>query len=105
MAKGVKTGGRKEGTPNRDRKDLMERLNEKFPGYDPVLAMAEIANNPIADIRLKLQANKEVAKYTHPQLKTIEYKDIPTLEVFLAMTPEERLAKIKELRETLNAGE
>lgn len=105
MALGHKTGGRQEGTPNRDRKDLMERLNDKFPGYDPVLAMAEIANSPMADIRLKLQANKEVAKYNHPQLKTIEYKDIPTLEAFLLMTQEERLAKINELRKTINKDE
>lgn len=72
MAKGKKTGGREQGTPNRDRKHLIERLNDMFPGYDPVLAMAAIANDKKLDINLRFQANKEVAKYVSPQLKSID---------------------------------
>ncbi len=44
MAKGIRTGGRKKGTPNNERKELSEMLSEKYPGYHPVMAMAEMAN-------------------------------------------------------------
>lgn len=66
MAKGIKTGGRKKGTPNVESKELLEMLNEKYPGYHPVMAMAEIANNKKNDLSLVFQANKEVAKYICP---------------------------------------
>lgn len=69
MAKGIKTGGREKGTPNRERKDLLEMLSEKYPDYHPVIALADIANNKQADENLRFQANKEVAKYVCPQLK------------------------------------
>lgn len=69
MAKGIKTGGREKGTPNRERKDLLEMLSEKYPGYHPVMAMAAIANDKKADESLKFHANKEIAKYVCPQLK------------------------------------
>lgn len=64
--------GRKKGTPNAERKDLMQILHDKFPGYNPVAAMAEMANDKKLDDNLRLQAHKEVAKYTFPQLKAIE---------------------------------
>lgn len=72
MAKGIKTGGRQTGTPNRERKSLIEMISEKYPDYHPVMAMAEIANNKKADERLRFNANKEVAKYICPQLKSME---------------------------------
>src|SRR5579872_361202 len=97
MAKGSKTGGRVLGTPNKDRRDLIERINELYPDYHPVIAMAAIANNPMADIRLKLLANKEVAKYVSPQLKSVQLNsgtnDSP--EVVIKVVREE----IKELIE------
>jgi len=78
MAKNTKTGGRKKGTPNRERKTLIEMLEEKYSGYNPVMAMAEIANNKKINIILRFQANKEVAKYVSPQLKAVQMdlKDI-----------------------------
>lgn len=78
MAKGFKTGGREQGTPNREHKKLIEMLAEKYPNYHPVLAMADIANNGTLEINLRFHANKEVAKYICPQLKTVEVKDVAT---------------------------
>lgn len=74
MAKGIKTGGREKGTPNRDTKEIAELLKEKYPDYHPIIALAEIANNKKNDLSLRLQANKEVAKYICPQLKSIDVK-------------------------------
>ena len=72
MAIGKKTGGRKAGTPNAERKELYALMAEKYPNYHPVMAMADIANNPKNEIDLRFQANKEVAKYVCPQLKAVE---------------------------------
>lgn len=70
MALGEKTGGRQKGTPNRERRELLELLQEKYPGYDPVIAMAEIAHTTENET-LRFQAHREVAKYTRPRLKTV----------------------------------
>lgn len=69
---GKKFGGRRKGTPNGERKELVAMLAEKYPDYHPVIAMADIANNEKYDIDLRFQANKECAKYVCPQLKAIE---------------------------------
>ena len=45
MAMGYKTGGRQKGTPNKNRAVLIERLSERFPNYDPVIALAELAQD------------------------------------------------------------
>jgi hypothetical protein len=73
MAQGVKTGGRKAGVPNKDKRGLIARLAAKFPEYDPVIHLAEIANDPEADLQMRFNASKEVAKYRHPQRKAVEH--------------------------------
>ena len=51
----------------------MARLDAKFPGWHPVVQMAEIANDESLSIQDRFQAAKEVAKYVTPQLKAIEH--------------------------------
>jgi|688.fasta_scaffold236683_1 hypothetical protein len=70
----IKTGGRLPGTPNRQTTELIDLIRCKYPTYHPVLALVDIANSS-EDISIKLQANKEVAKYVCPQLKSVEVKD------------------------------
>ena len=70
--KGQKTGGRIPGTPNKSTKAIAELLVEKYPGYHPIIALAEIANDKTQEVAIRLHANKEVAKYICPQLKSIE---------------------------------
>lgn len=72
--KGKKTGGRLPGTPNKQSLHIMQLIAEKYPNYHPVLALVDIANSS-QDIAIQLQANKEVAKYVCPQLKSIEIKE------------------------------
>lgn len=83
MAKGIKTGGRVKGTPNGDRKDLLEMMHKKYPKYHPVIALAEIAHTSPNEV-LRFQAHKEVAKYICPQLKAMEIIS----EVDLKNTPQ-----------------
>lgn len=73
--RGKKTGGRLPGTPNKKSLEIRELVTERYPGYHPVLALAEIATDPTNEVTVRLQANKEVAKYLCPQLKSVEVKD------------------------------
>ena len=73
MAQGQKTGGRTSGTPNKDTAALIALLKSKYPKWDPVIAMAEIANKQGQDPMLQLQAAKEVAQYIYPKRKAIEH--------------------------------
>ena len=69
-----KSGGRKPGVQNQMQRELSELLHEHYPGYDPVLAMADIANDMRNDPALRLQANEKVAPYTRPKLRALEIK-------------------------------
>lgn len=70
---GERRGGRQKGTTNKDKQELIDMIQEKFPDYHPLIALAEIANDDDSDKNLKLQASKEVCKYIVPQLKSIDH--------------------------------
>ena len=72
-APGERRGGRTAGTPNKDTSRLMELLSKKYPKWDPVIAMAEVANGNKADEGLRFAAAKEVAQYVYPKRKAIEH--------------------------------
>ena len=67
-----KKGGRKKGTANKATATLKELLAEKYPDYNPVVAMAEMAQDEKNTVTVRLAAHREVAKYTNHQLKAIE---------------------------------
>ena len=71
---GHKRGGRPKGSVNKDKKELMARIQEQCPGYDPVIAMAIIATDGENSIDLRFQAHKEVAQYVTPKLRSVEHK-------------------------------
>jgi hypothetical protein len=64
--------GRPIGMPNKPTQALRALLDKRFPGWNPVEQMAEIAQDETADIAIRLNAAKEVAKYVYPQLKAVE---------------------------------
>lgn len=71
MAQGLKTGGRKRGTPNKRTQEVVARL-EKLK-CDPIEGMAKIAmdvNNP-PELRGRMYA--ELAQYVAPKRKAIEH--------------------------------
>lgn len=72
MALGRKTGGRQKGTPNKPKQELLAKIQEQYPGYHPVMAMAALANDEDAPDFLRFQANKEVAQYIEPKRKALE---------------------------------
>ena len=67
-----KTGGRQKGTPNKRTQALIAAINEVCPDYDPVIAMAVIANDEGQDLSLRVQCHKEVAQYIHAKRKALE---------------------------------
>lgn len=76
MAKAIgskKSGGRKAGTPNKDKKELIERIKEKFPDYCPVEAMCKVGEDILEKPELRMTAHKEVAQYIYPKLKSIDH--------------------------------
>jgi hypothetical protein len=63
--------GRPAGQPNKPKRALLRLLQEKYPGYHPVLSMAKIANDPDTDLALAAQMHKEVARYVEPMLQAV----------------------------------
>ena len=70
MAIGKKTGGRVAGTPNRRTVELQDRLDAL--GIDPVLGLAQIANDPAASIDLKARVHCELMAYLYPKRKALD---------------------------------
>jgi len=84
MAKGVKTGGRKQGTPNKGKLSLMELIETKYPCYNPVLSLVEIANDLEVDVKIRVHCHKEVARYTHAPLKASEKEKESNINVIFS---------------------
>lgn len=87
--KKVEGSGRKKNVLNKDRATLYEQMQERYPGYNPVLAMADMAQDKKLDDNLRLQAHKEVAKYTFPQLKAMEVSGNMTGETVIRFIRED----------------
>lgn len=77
MPRGAKTpgSGRKKGTPNKDKADLLQLIRDHVgdQDYHPVLAMAEIANDVEMPLETRTAMHKEVSQYVAPKLKSIEH--------------------------------
>jgi len=80
MAMGYKTGGRQKGTPNKNRAALIERLNDKYPSYDPVIALAELAQDASVDLSVRLDCHKTLANYLYPKMRSVEWIDENTTQ-------------------------
>lgn len=66
---------RTKGAKNKPKRALLGLLQERYgKDFHPIMEIAKIAHNEEADLSLKLNANKELAKYISPQLKQVEVK-------------------------------
>ena len=66
-------GGRPKGAVNKPKRVLLSRLQAKYPDWDPVIAMADRANDETQDDRIRFDAEKEVASYLYPKMKSVEH--------------------------------
>ena len=67
----IKTGGRVKGTPNKKTIELQELIKEKYPNFNPILSMIELAENHFTATELQFQCLKEVAQYLLPKRKSL----------------------------------
>lgn len=83
MAKGGNRqgSGRPKGAHNKDKQELIDMINVKYPDYHPLLALADIANDSDNDKNLQFQASKEICKYIVPQLKSIDHSFVDKLNI------------------------
>src|SRR5690349_21126382 len=70
MALGIKTGGRRAGTPNRRTVELSDRLTEL--GVDPVAQLAQIALDDDAAAELRARVACELLAYLYPKRRALD---------------------------------
>lgn len=71
MARGIKTGGRRAGTPNRSTKQAAELLESL--GCNPIEGMVRIAMNERNPPELRGRMFSELARFVYPHRKAVEH--------------------------------
>lgn len=71
MAKGIKTGGRTKGTPNKKTINIQELLETEFEGFNPVRELITIYKTDIETAQ-KIVILKELSNYIYPKRKAID---------------------------------
>ena len=83
-----------------DQKDtkatILNMLQEKHPGYHPLISLAEIALNDDTPIKTQVDCHKTIVKYVESELKSVEVKadvntDFGTLRVIIDSDDEDDL--------------
>ncbi len=67
----IRHGGRQRGTPNRRTQRAVELLEEV--GFDPLMAMVELALDPTNTPELRGRMASELARYVYPMLRATEH--------------------------------
>lgn len=71
MAKGIKTGGRKKGVPNKA--TAAKAVEIAASGLTPLEYMLDVMRNPGLDCEIRMEAAKAAAPYVHPKLAQVEH--------------------------------
>ena len=95
---GVQSVPSRAGSPNKPKRALLALLQEKYPGYHPVVEMAKIAHDPNSPMELKAQMHKEVSQYVEPKRRAVD------VQASVSIDGELRL-KYEQALESLSAGE
>lgn len=53
---------------------LLDMIQERYPTYHPLMALADIAHSEEADINQRITCNKTIAEYIEPKLKQIDVR-------------------------------
>jgi hypothetical protein len=75
-----KYGGRKAGTPNKPKPTLLAMLAQRYPDFHPILAMLEMYHDPKTPVEVKARLLNDIAAYTLPRLKPIEFTQAQRLD-------------------------
>lgn len=49
-------------------------IQQFYPGYHPLISIAQLAHSSAADPRLQFDCHKAIAKYVEPELKSLEVR-------------------------------
>ena len=81
MAKGIKTGGRKAGTPNKKTTELIELLGD----YNPITRLIEIAKDENTPLDMQVKINLDLMPYIYPKRKSIDMNtnDMPEVKIYI----------------------
>lgn len=71
-AKGNTLGGRTKGSKNKSSGLVARLIKDKFPGWNPIVAMAEISQDATQDMAIRVICLKDVASYLYPKQKAVE---------------------------------
>lgn len=84
MAKGLKTGGRKKGTPNRATAAKVAEIAES--GVTPLEFMLHVMRDESAEPAARADMAKAAAPYVHPKLAAVEHtgKDGGPIQVVMS---------------------
>ena len=63
--------GREKGSKNKVSAAVRELIEEAYPDWNPVLAMADMAQDESLENSVRVQCMKEVAGYMYPKKKAI----------------------------------
>lgn len=92
MAKGIKTGGRAKGTPNKKTTELMELLGD----YNPIQRLIEIAKDENTSLDMQVKINLDLLPYIYPKRKSIDMNSNEMPEVKIYINHEEVGVESKE---------
>ena len=60
--------------PQTQRERILAMIQDHHPGYHPLMAIAEIANDKDQDVRVRLSCHQTIVKYVESELKSVEVK-------------------------------
>jgi hypothetical protein len=52
---------------------ILDEIRKKYPGYHPLMALADVAHDGEANLKLRAECHTTIAKYTEAQLKSVEF--------------------------------
>jgi hypothetical protein len=62
--------------PGGGKASLLAMLRERYPDFHPVLAMLDLANKVTTPVEVKARLLNDVASYTVPRIKPIEFTEL-----------------------------
>ena len=78
---------------------VLAMIQAKYPGYHPLMSIAEIAHNPDPNIdwELRFNCHKAIAKYIEPELKSVQHiggDKRPTINITMIVEDEVEITDV-----------
>lgn len=108
MTKGRKTGGRHKGTPNKHKGELLKMIQELYPDYHPLVALAKLAmpelklnengvTEEVVNKQMQFLCHREIAKYVVPRPRPVGSDQEDQEDGMMLLSNDELLKRITEI--------